>query len=84
MFDIYLKGSGSTWYYFSYFKGVMMAQAGNANFNNLLTAMKEKDRKHPEASVRVPYSYMIAVDDRLKRFLRRMESNGMEPEILTR
>jgi hypothetical protein len=72
MIDVYLKADGSTWYYFSYFKGVMMAQAGNLNFNTLLSNLKLKDRKHPESSIKVPYTYMIAVEDRLGRFLRRM------------
>ena len=72
LIDIYLKADQSTWYYFSYFKGVMMAQAGNNNFNTLLSNLKLKDRKHPDSSVKVPYTYMIAVEDRLGRFLKRM------------
>ncbi len=72
MIDIYLKANNSTWYYFSYFKGVMMAQAGNIEFNRLLNNIKLKDRKHPESSTKVPYTYMVAVEDRLNRFLRRM------------
>ena len=72
MIDIYLKGDGSTWYYFSYFKGVMMAQAANLKFNTLLSSIKLRDRQHPQSSTRVPYTYMIAVEDRLGRFLRRM------------
>lgn len=75
MIDIYLKADGSTWYYFSYIRGVMMAQAGNNSFNTLLSNIKLKDRKHPDSSVRVPYTYMIAVEDRLGRFLRRMEGD---------
>ena len=72
MIDIYLKADNSTWYYFSYFKGVMMAQAGNIEFNKLISSIKVKDRRHPDSSVRIPYTYMIAVEDRLSRFLRRM------------
>ncbi len=80
MIDIYLKANPSTWYYFSYFKGVMMAQAGNLEFNRLISSIKLKDRKHPQSSVRVPYTYMIAVEDRLSRFLRRM-SGGADDEL---
>ncbi len=80
MIDIYLKASQSTWYYFSYFKGVMMAQAGNLEFNNLISSIKLKDREHPEASTRVPYTYMIAVEDRLGKFLRRMQEGGGEED----
>jgi hypothetical protein len=78
MIDIYLKADGSTWYYFSYFKGVMMAQAGNNAFNTILSALKLNDRKHPDSSTRVPYTYMIASEDRLGRFLRRMAGETEE------
>ena len=84
MIDVYLKGDARTWYYFSYFRGVMMAQSGNSNFNDILTAKKANDRKHPESTVRIPYTYMIAVEDRLNRFLRRMENNDPAEEVLTR
>ena len=50
----------------------MMAQAGNIEFNKLISSTKVKDRRHPDSSVRIPYTYMIAVEDRLSRFLRRM------------
>jgi hypothetical protein len=83
MIDIYLKADASTWYYFSYFKGVMMAQAGNISFNTLLSSIKIKDRRHPDSSVKVPYTYMIAVEDRLDRFLRRMAGEEVvEPDVL--
>jgi hypothetical protein len=78
MIDIYLKADASTWYYFSYFKGVMMAQAGNIDFNAIINSVKLKDRKHPDSSVRVPYTYMIASEDRLERFLRRMAGEADE------
>ena len=74
MIDIYLKADESTWYYFSYFRGVMMTQAGNNSFNTIISTRKLSERKHPDSSVRVPYTYMIAVEDRLASFLRRMTS----------
>ncbi len=78
LIDIYLKADESTWYYFSYFKGVMMAQAANINFNTLIANLKTKDRKHPDSSLRVPYTYMIAVEDRLGKFLRRMSGDNFD------
>ncbi len=80
MIDIYLKVNESVWYYFSYFRGVMMAQAGNRTFNNIISRVSQKDRKHPASTVREPYSYMIAVEDRLGRFLRRMTESEQETE----
>lgn len=80
MIDIYLKANESTWYYFSYFRGVMMTQSANNTYNKLISDMKANDRKHPESSVRVPYSFMIAVEDRLPRFLRRMSGDDLSGE----
>jgi hypothetical protein len=81
MFDIYLKADESTYYYFSYVKGIMMTQAGNNNYNTLVTNIKEKARKDPDSSVKQSYTYVIAVQDRLNRFLQRMTtSNLAEPQ----
>jgi len=80
MIDIYLKADESTWYYFSYFRGVMMTQAGNNNYNSLIANIKLNDRKHPESTVRMPYTYMIASEDRLGRFLSRMASDNAVAE----
>jgi len=78
LIDVYLKADESTWYYFSYVRGVMMSQAGNNSFNTIVSTTKLNDRKHPDSSIRVPYTYMIAVDDRLSKFLRRMASDIVE------
>ena len=78
LIDIYLKANESTWYYFSYIRGVMMAQSSNSSFNNLISSIKLKDRRHPDSSVKVPYTYMIAVEDRLGRFLRRMREGSAD------
>ena len=59
-----------------------MAQSGNNSFNALLTSLKEKERKDPRSSVKVQYSFMIAVEDRLNRFLKRMAGEDQEPGIL--
>ena len=71
--DIYLKPDNSTWYWISYTRGVLMALSGNNNFNTILREEKLKDRKHPDNTVRLPYTYMVGVQDRLDNFLRRME-----------
>jgi hypothetical protein len=84
MVDIYLKADESTWYYFSYVRGVMMTQAGNINYNTIITNTRQNERKHPDSSIRVPYSYMIAVENRLGLFLKRMSGGDEEndPGIL--
>jgi hypothetical protein len=78
LIDIYLKADQSTWYYFSYFRGVMMTESGNNSFNTIIVKTKLNDRKDPASSIRVPYTYMIAVEGRLGKFLQRMSDNNAE------
>jgi hypothetical protein len=78
MLDVYLKADESTWYYFSYVRGNMMTQAGNNSYNSLITSIKLNDRKHPQSTIRIPYTYMIAVEDRLAKFLQRMTSDQIQ------
>jgi hypothetical protein len=80
MIDVYLKADQSTWYYFSYFRGVMMTQSGNNSYNTIITSTKLNDRKHPGSTTRIPYTYMIAVEDRLGRFIQRMQSDKSEDQ----
>jgi hypothetical protein len=84
MLDIYLKADDATWYYFSYFRGVLMTQSGNSTYNSLISTIKLNDRKHPESTVRLPYTYMISAEGRLASFLRRMTSDGSEEEEIFR
>jgi hypothetical protein len=85
MFDIYLKADESTWYYFSYIRGSMMTQSGNNSYNTLIANTKLSQRKHPDSSVKQPYTYMISVEDRLGKFLQRMtgpvENNEQQPDL---
>jgi hypothetical protein len=82
--DIYLKADKSTWYYFSYFRGVLMTQSSNSNYNTIITSTKLNARKHPESTTMKPYTYMIAVEGRLARFLRRMAGDTSDEEPVTK
>ena len=75
MFDIYLKANESTWYYFSYIKGNMMTLSSNSAYNSVIENTRQRLRRIPRKISREPYSYMIAVRDRMIRFLRRMETD---------
>ena len=83
MIDVYLKADGSTWFYFSYLKGVMMSRSSSTSFNSIISNEKEKIRRDAASTLKEPYIYMIAVEDRLSRFLRRMSGEvDAEPSIL--
>jgi hypothetical protein len=75
--DIYLKANDNVWYWFSYFRGVLMSYSSNESYNVLLGEVKDKLRKDPRSNAQVEYEYMIGPRDRLIRFLRRMESGGV-------
>lgn len=75
LLDIYLKPNDGTWYWFSYFPGVMMSLSSNRAYDDILSNLKESAKKDPNASGRVPYKYMIGLPDRLAKFLRRMEGD---------
>jgi hypothetical protein len=76
LLDIYFKANNNVWYWFSYFRGVMMAYSSNISFNALMTDTKEKVRKDPRSNSRTEFRYTIGLPDRLQRFIRRMESGG--------
>jgi hypothetical protein len=84
MLDVYLKADESTWYYFSYVRGNMMTKSGNNAYNTLIMSIKLNDRKDPRSNIKIPYTYMIAVEDRLGRFLQRMSSDRFEEEPANR
>lgn len=75
--DIYLKASDNTWYWFSYVRGVLMSYSSNQMYNDILTNTKDKLRRDPNANSRIDFEYMPGVPDRLRSFLRRMESGGI-------
>ncbi|MFO7851000.1 MAG: hypothetical protein ACQERS_07715 [Bacteroidota bacterium] len=82
IFDIYLKIDDATWYWFSYTRGVLMALSGNNSFNLTLTEERTGERRHPDHSVRTPYTYMVGVQDRLDNFLRRMTRDEEDDGII--
>jgi len=80
LLDIYLKANDNTWYWFSYFRGVMMSLSSNRAYDDILSNLKESARKNPESTVRTPYKYMIGVQDRLNRFMQRMKGRAQDGE----
>jgi hypothetical protein len=82
LLDVYLKVDESTWYWFSYTRGVLMSLSGNNSYNTILREEKLNARKHPDNSVRTPFTYMIGVQERLDSFIRRMTSSREEEDFI--
>ena len=53
----------------------MMTLSSNSAYNSEIENTKQRLRRIPRKVSREPYSYMIAVRDRMIRFLRRMETD---------
>src|SRR5690606_17878242 len=43
--DVYLEADANTWYYFTYYRGTMLAVSSNAQFNQELAELKPKAKK---------------------------------------
>ncbi len=80
--DIYLKVDDATWYWFSYTRGVMMSLSGNQNYNTILTEERTGDRRHPDHSIRTPYTYMVGIQERLDNFLERMRGDRPDEGVV--
>lgn len=77
LLDVYLKVNNNSWYWFSYFRGILMSYSSNLTYNDIISNTKDKDRRDPKAKSRDDYEYMLGLPERLTRFLRRMESGGI-------
>ena len=78
LLDLYLEIDRNTYYFFGYTRGVMMSIAANENFRNTLVNIKLNQRKMDVKSGQTPYTYMIAVDQRMEMFLRRIRRDNPE------
>jgi hypothetical protein len=72
---MYFEFDPKTWYYFSYFKGVMNVVSSNVEFNNDIKNLKPKDRKQELAKDNKGPSYQFLPCAPKKRddFLRKMK-----------
>jgi hypothetical protein len=73
--DIYIEADPNTWYYFSYFKGTMLAISSNAAFNTDLQELKAKSKK---MDVEKGPSYRFDLTNKKKKdlFLSKMKQLG--------
>ncbi|MCK4345620.1 MAG: hypothetical protein KAX05_10075, partial [Bacteroidales bacterium] len=80
LFDLYLKIDENIWYYFGYSRGVLQSLSSNRDFNMKLQELNPNQRKLKVRSGETPYIYMVAVDQKLSRFLRRFRDQEEEGE----
>ncbi len=73
--NMYFEFDPQTWYFFSYYKGVMSVVSSNVEFNNDLKNLKPKDRKQELAKDNKGPSYQFSPCSPTKRdqFIRKMK-----------
>lgn len=54
-----------------------MSYSSSQTYNDILSNTKDKMRRYPDSNSRVSFEYVPGVPDRLRSFLRRMESGGI-------
>jgi hypothetical protein len=72
MLTIYFELDQSTWYYFSYFKGVMNCVSSNQEFNTIIKEVKPKNRKQ-EIDKGPSYQYNLCGANKKDAFLKKVK-----------
>lgn len=73
IFNLYLEADKSTWWYFSYTRGIMQAISSDSKFNDAISAIKPEKRVADTKGDKEPYEYMLSTDRKKAEFLRRMK-----------
>ena len=79
--NIYLELDGSTWYFFSYQRGIMQAISSNDMFNKYIRELKSDKRiLKPTGENKSPYQFMLSTERMKNNFLKKAGDEGDEPE----
>jgi hypothetical protein len=73
--DIYLELDPTTWYYFSYYKGTMLAVSSNNAFNNDIKDLKSKNKKQ-DVDKGPSFRFDLANPKKKDDFLRKLKQIG--------
>lgn len=77
LLTIYFELDQSTWYYFSYFKGVMSCVSSNQEFNTIIKEVKSKNRKQ-DVDKGPSYQYNICGPAKKDQFLKKVKRTGQK------
>ncbi len=73
--DIYLEPDPTTWYYFTFYKGKMLAASSNEAFNNEIKDMKSKNKKM-NVEKGPSYSFDATTKNKMEAFIRLLKTKG--------
>lgn len=74
IWHLYLEVSGSKWYYFNYFRGVLNVVSSNDEFNTYLKELKSDKRKLKNEKGKSPYQFMLTSTAKKDLFLKRLSN----------
>ena len=77
-FNLYLKLSDDVWYFFSYGNNLMQVLSSNEDFNTVVKNLKPEQRKLEVEKGQAPYSYFLASQSAVKKFVKRMQEYHSE------
>ncbi len=70
---LYLKIDDKTWYYFNYSTGIMSVLSSHEDFNAIVNSLKPDKKELKGGRDEDPYSFMLAVERKMKMFIMKME-----------
>ncbi|MCC6369665.1 MAG: hypothetical protein IT236_01530 [Bacteroidia bacterium] len=73
--DIYLEPDANTWYYFTFYKGTMLAVSSNEDFNKSLETLKSKSKKM-EVEKGPSYRFDLTKKSKRDQFIAKMKQVG--------
>ncbi len=76
LLDVYIEPDATTWYYFTYSKGVLLAVSSNSEFNSELDQMKAKNKKLSNTEG-PSYRFDLAKPIKKDQYLNRMAQLGL-------
>lgn len=80
IFDIYLMADDNTWYYLAFSPGALQVLSSNDEFNELILALPEKERKLKSKGKLKSYIFSLSSSRRLSLFLDRFMLTESENE----
>lgn len=73
IFNLYLELDATTWYFFSYQKGVMQVISSAEDFNMLIEEMKDKDKEMKTKKEEPTYQFILTTSKKRNNFVKYMK-----------
>jgi hypothetical protein len=79
-FSLYLEITPNLWYFFNYKRGLMQAYSSDAKFNDVIVAIKGKDRKLEAKRGESSYVFFLSDIKKRNNFIKHMNGEKVQEE----